>query len=162
MHQNPGEGEVLVLPDVGQLVLRTETLRTSPRESLVDAAQLHQRPRTLRRNRLHVRRVVADVHAFRLLEQRYRPGQIPFGFTKPRAGDSPTVGELGQTQVLAQCLDPLQMVGSRREIVAFKGDLGPVRAPCPQYRAVVRRPHGLRRVEVHPRSCAGRRRAGLG
>ena len=130
--QDPGQGDVLVLADVGQVVVRGDvrarapspgppTAGPAPRAGVLACAGTGP----------HVGREVADVDALGLLEQRDGAGQVAFGLAQLGAGDPPAVRVLRQTQVLAQLLGSAQVVGGRPEVVALEGDLAESRRACP-------------------------------
>ena len=106
--QDPGQGDVLVLADVGQVVVRGEVVLARPVEGLRQPALRHQQACPHRRHRPHVGGEVADVDALGLLEQRDGAGQVAFDLAQPGAGDPPAVRVLRQAEVLAQLLGRLR------------------------------------------------------
>ena len=118
--QQPGQGDVLELAQVaevvvdGQAAARAPSRRASPSLPLRDP---HPRPH--RRDRPHVGGEVTGVHPLRLVEQVDRTVEVPFGLPDPGHRDPPAVRVLRQAEVLAELLAAQQELGRGRQVVAL-------------------------------------------
>ena len=121
--EDPGQGDVLVLADVGEVVVRRKLVHARPLDGLGEPTLRHEQTCAHRRNRLHVRGEVAVVHPLGVDEQCDRAGQIPLQRVEPGACDAPAVREPRQTRVVPQPLGSAQQLGGRLQIVALEGDL---------------------------------------
>ena len=102
--QDAGEGDVLVLVEVGQLVVGGQALRRCPGEGFVDVAVGGEHSCSDRMDRAYVGREVGRVHGLRLIQQCHRGGQVASSFLHAGHGDAPAVGVLGQPGALTQLL----------------------------------------------------------
>ena len=158
--QEPGEGEVLVLAQVGQLVVGVELLLDRPRGGVVQLAAAEPQPGPHRGHRPHVRGVVAVVDPLGLVEQGERGVEIALGLAQPGHHDPPPVRVLRQAVVLAEALGWPRGARRRPRGRRARAAPRPVRRACRPCRAAAV-PAGARsraRFERAP----GRRRAGPG
>ena len=95
--ERPGEGDVLELAQVAELVVDGQAPLPRPAERLGPPALRDQHPRPQRRDRPHVRGEVADVEALRLVEQLERavagrPRPRGSGPSRPASGSGSAAG----------------------------------------------------------------------
>ena len=121
--EHPGQGDVLELAEVGQVVVRGQALLTRPAEGFTGSALRDPDPCLQRRDRPDIREEVARVQAVRLVEQVKCAGQVSFGLAYPGHRDPPAVPVLRQPEVLAQFLARKQVLGGGRQVVALSVDL---------------------------------------
>ena len=118
--EHPGEGDVLELAQVAEVVLDGEASLTRPAERLTQPpCATHTRARSAETGRTFGGEVT-HVQALRLVEQVERAAQIPFGLPYPRHRDAPAIPVLRQAGVLAQFLARQQVLHGGIKLVALK------------------------------------------
>ena len=121
--QDPGQGHVLVLAQVGQVVVGGDASVRRPAEGFVLIPVGSEKAGAHGGHRPHVGREVAGVHAVRLVEQGERGGRVPLAFLQPGHGDAPAVGVLRQPGAFAELLAGHEERGRGVQVVALEGDL---------------------------------------
>src|SRR6202035_920853 len=121
--EQPGQGDVLELAQVTEVVIDGQVVFTRPAESFTYSALPDPDPCPQRRNRPHIREEVADVAALRLVEQVKRTGQASLSLRHQRNRESQQIWELRQSGVLAQLLAGQQMLGGDAQVAALAVDL---------------------------------------
>ena len=104
----PGQGHVLELAEIAEVVLGRQPPLAGPREGVRQPSLLDPHPRPDGRDRAHVGREVADVDPLGVVEQVHGGVQVTFDLPDPGHRDPSPVGVLGHPEVLAQLLAPLQ------------------------------------------------------
>ena len=133
--QQPGQGDVLELAQVAELVLGGQALVARPAEGVVEPTLRDPDPGPQGRDRPHVGGEVADVDPLRVVEQVERTVQVSLGLADPGHRDPPAVRVLRQPDVLAQRLAAQQQLGGRRQVVRARGGARRSRRTCPPFPA---------------------------
>ena len=121
--EQPGQGDVLELAQVTEVVIDGQALLTRPAESFTEPALRDPDPCPQCRHRPHVREEVAHIVALCLVEQAERAGQVSFSLRDPGHRDSPAVPVLRQPGVLAELLASQQKLCGGMQVIALAGDL---------------------------------------
>ena len=121
--EHPGQGDVLELAQVRQVVISGQVLLTRPAEGSTESALPDPDLCPQRRNRPHIREEVADIAALRLVEQVKGAGQVALSLRHPGHGYSPAIPVLRQSGVLAQILARQQALGGGAQVAALAVDL---------------------------------------
>ncbi len=100
--QDPGQSHVFVLAQVRRLVVRGNAVPAGPLQRGGQVPVRRQHSGAQCRDRSHVRREVAHVHAFRLREQPERRAGIALGLPDQRHRHPPPAGVLRQAELLAE------------------------------------------------------------
>ena len=121
--EHPGQGDVLELAQVTEVVIDGQALLTRPAEGFTESALRDPDPCLQRRDRPHVGEEVAHIQALRLVEQVECAAQISFSLAYPGHRDPPAIPVLRQPGVLAQLLAPQQLLRGGRQVAALAVDL---------------------------------------
>src|SRR6185437_5956369 len=121
--EQPGQGDVLELARVAEVVIDGQAMLTGPAESFTESALRDPDPGPRGRDRPHVREEVAHIEALRLVEQVERAAQISFGLPYPRHRHPPAVTVLRQPGLLAEFLASQQKLRGGLQVIALAGDL---------------------------------------
>ena len=117
--ERPGQGDVLELAQVAEVVLNGQALLTRPAEGVIQPPLRDPHPCPQRRDRTHVGREVTHVQALRLVEQVERAVQISFSLPDPSHRDAPAIAVLRQPGVLAQLLARQQVLRGGSQVVTL-------------------------------------------
>src|ERR1039457_4567406 len=140
--EHPGQGDVLELAQVAEVVVSGQALLTRPAQRVAEPALRDPDPCLQRRDRPHVGEEVAHVQALRLVEQVKCAGQISFSLLYPGHRHPPAIPVLRQPGVLTQLLARQQVLDGGRQVVALAVELAHPRVHVcrsPQNRAALRR-----------------------
>ena len=140
LEQRPGQGDVLELAQVGQLVVHRQSLAARPVADVVQPALPDPDPRLQRRDRADPGREVPDVHPVRLVEQVERAVEVSLGLADPGHGDPPPVAVLRQSLVLAELLARAAGPGARLPGRRARGGRRSSRRACRRSRAATGAP----------------------
>ena len=121
--EHPGQGDVLELAQVTEVVVDGQALLTRPAEGFTEPALRDPDPCLQRRDRPHIREEVAHIQALRLVEQVECAAQVSFSLAYPGHRDPPAIRVLRQPGVLAQLLAAQQVLRGGMQIVALAVDL---------------------------------------
>ena len=121
--EHPGQGDVLELAQVDEVVVDGQALLTRPAERFTQLPLRDPDPCLQRRDRPHVGEEITHIQALRLVEQIECAAQISFSLPYPGHRDPPAIPVLRQPDVLAQLLAPQQLLRGGRQVVALAVDL---------------------------------------
>lgn len=145
--QQAGEGEVLVLPHVAELVVGREAGGIGPAAGGGEVAAGEPGPGCHRGHRSDRRRHVGVVEPLGLLEELEGSGEIALDLAQPGRHDPPAVRGLGEAGLLAELRGGVEVASRPVEVVAFQQRLG-------QAHVQVRRaPHDVTGRREHQRRC---------
>ena len=123
-HEHPGQGDVLELAQVTEVVIDGQALLTRPAESFTEAALRDPVPVALNAGTGRTLGKKSPTYsALRLVEQVECAVQIPFSLAYPSHRDPPAIPVLRQPGVLAQLLAPQQLLRGGMQVVALAVDL---------------------------------------
>ena len=141
--EHPGQGDVLELAQVAEVVLGGQALLTRPVEGFTQPTLRDPHPCLQRRDRTHIWEKVTHIQALCLVEQVERAVQIALGLPYASHRDAPAIPVLREPGVLAQLLASQQVLRGGMQIVMLTVELAHSHVHVcrsPQYRfALLRR-----------------------
>ena len=141
--EHPGQGDVLELAQVAEVVLGGQALLTRPVQGFTQPALRDPHPCLQRRYRTHIWEKVTHIQALCLVEQVERAVQISLGLPYSSHRDAPAIPVLREPGVLAQLLAFQQVLRGGIQIVMLTVELAHSHVHVcrsPQYRlALLRR-----------------------
>ena len=117
--QHPGQGDVLELAQVAEVVIGGQPLLLHPAQRIAHAALRDQHARPDGTDRTHVRGEVGCVQPFRLVQQAEGGVDVSLGHADAGNGDPHAMPVLRQAGVLAQLLGLHQQLSGETEVVVF-------------------------------------------
>ena len=121
--QQSGEGDVVELAHVAQLVLDGDAMRAGPAQRLAQLPLRDPDPGLHRGDRPDIRVVVARVQPFRLVKELESGVEISFGLPDASHRDAPAIWVLRQTGTFTEVLAQQQVLRRTREIVPLAKQL---------------------------------------
>ena len=159
--EHPGQGDVLELAQVAELVLDGQAPLTHPAERFTQLALRDPHPRPQRRDRPHVGGEVADVQALRLVEQVERAAP---DLLQP-AGSEPSRPASDTGSAAARCARPAPGCVSRCCVAASRSLRSRQSSLMPTCMSAAPRQHRARvsrsRAAIPARRCSSPRGDGL-
>ena len=113
----PGQGDVLELAQVAEVILGRQSLLTRPAEGFTQPALRDPHPCLQRRDRTHIGGKVTHVQALCLVEQVESAVQIALGLPYASHRDTPAIPVLREPGVLTQLLTSQQALRGGMQIV---------------------------------------------
>ncbi len=121
--KQPGERDVLELPQVGEIVVRRQVALAGPALRFAKAPMCDPQAHLPRGDRSDVGEVVARVEAVGLVEQLERGVKIALGLADPGHRGVPAIRVLGQAEVVTQVRAALKVQTSGIEVVLLDAEV---------------------------------------
>ena len=121
--EHPGQGDVLELAQVAEVVLGGQALLPRPAEGFAQSPLRDPQPCLQRRDRPHIGEEVTHIQALGLLQQIERAVQIALGLPYARHRHAPAIPVLREPGVLAQLLASQQVLRGGLQIVILAVEL---------------------------------------
>ena len=109
--EHSGQGDVLELAQVAEVVMNRQALRPHPAEGFPQPALRDPHPCLQRRDRTHVGGKGTHVQTLCLVEQVERAVQIALGLPDARHSNTPAIAILREPSMLTQLLTSQQVLG---------------------------------------------------
>ena len=118
-----GQGDVLELAQVAEVILSGQSLLTRPAEGFIQPPLRDPHPCLQRRDRTHIGGKVTHIQALCLVEQVERAVQIALGLPYASHRNAPAIPVLREPGVLAQFLASQQVLRGGMQIVMLTVEL---------------------------------------